>query len=126
VVALAGNDPRIHLYPGFIADEAMQTYLLASDAVVVPYREILTSGTAMLALSFGRPVVSVALGFLKDVVGAEVGVLYPPADPAGLAGAMRAAMDRRFDEAVILEHARRYTFDHAAALLVDALRTATT
>lgn len=121
VVALAEGDRRIRFHPGFVADEKMQTYLLACDAVVVPYREILTSGTAMLALSFGRPVVSVALGFLKDVVNDNAGLLYAADDPAGMPNALRKAMELHFDEQRVLNEARRYTFADAASLFVAAL-----
>jgi len=50
---------RIRIEAGFIPNEMMQAYLFSCDAVVVPYREILTSGTAMLAMSFWSAVVSV-------------------------------------------------------------------
>ena len=40
----------------YISDEETQIYLRASDLVVLPYRDILNSGSALLALSFDRPV----------------------------------------------------------------------
>ena len=126
VAGLADGDPRIVLHPGFVADDRMQTYLHACDYVVVPYREILTSGTAMLALSFGRPVISVALGFLKDVVTVEVGLLFAPDDPEGLRGALLRALDLRFDERQILEIARGYDFADAAMKFVSRLDALTT
>lgn len=49
-------DPRIRLDFEFIGDESVQRYFRAADVVVLPYREILNSGTALLALSFDRPV----------------------------------------------------------------------
>lgn len=121
IFALAQGDPRIRIIPGFIPDEMMQTYLLACDAVVVPYRDILTSGTAMLALSFGRPIVSVALGFLKDVVTEDVGILFAPDDPEGLSQALSAALVRSFDQEQIVHHAKQYTYDDAANLCVKTL-----
>lgn len=41
----------------FVADEELGLWLRASDAVVLPYRRVLNSGSAMLAASFGRPVI---------------------------------------------------------------------
>lgn len=52
----AQADSRIRLEFDFIADEHVQRYFRAADLVVLPYREILNSGTALLALSFDRPV----------------------------------------------------------------------
>ena len=52
----AAGDPRIRIDNRFIPDNEVSSYLSASDAMCVPYREILTSGTAMLSISFGKPV----------------------------------------------------------------------
>lgn len=52
----AGDDERIQLHLRYIPSDEAQVYFRASDLVVEPYREILNSGTALLALSFDRPV----------------------------------------------------------------------
>lgn len=64
---LAAGDPRIRLDLGFVAGEAMQLYLKAADLVVLPYREILNSGSALLALSFERPVLVPSQGALEEL-----------------------------------------------------------
>ena len=122
ILALAHGNPRIRIEPGFVPDGEMQSYLMACDAVVVPYREILTSGTAILALSFGRPIVSVALGFLKDIVTGETGILFPPDDADGLSNALREASARSFNREHILKHAESFTFAEAARRLVKTMR----
>jgi beta-1,4-mannosyltransferase len=53
----AARDPRVRLHLGFVADDDLQLFLNAADVVVLPYRETLNSGSAILALSFDRPVV---------------------------------------------------------------------
>lgn len=58
----AQTDPRIRLEFDFIADDRVQRYFRAADLVVLPYREILNSGTALLALSFDRPVLLPEVG----------------------------------------------------------------
>lgn len=118
---LAREDARVTLHSRFIPDEEVQCYLVACDAVVVPYREILTSGTAMLAMGFGRPLISVNLGNLRDLVTPMNGVLYDPDDPKGLSAAMRECAKREFDEAAIIAKATGYTFDNAARIVVDAM-----
>lgn len=75
----ASEDKRIHLYLKFIQDEDVQIYMNAADLVVLPYREILNSGSAILALSFNRPVLvpeKGALSELKTEVGDEWVYLY--------------------------------------------------
>lgn len=56
VIAAAHNDPRIHLRLEHIPDDEVQDCFRACDVVALPYRDILNSGTALLGLSFDRPV----------------------------------------------------------------------
>ena len=65
--------------------------LRAADVVVLPFRDILTSGSAILALSHGRPVVAPALGCLPETLPPEAAFLYDPDAPDALAGAMHRA-----------------------------------
>ena len=56
------------------------------------------SGTAMLAVGFGRPEIAPAVGLLKELVDERCGLLYDPSDRTGLRDAMNAAFNARFDE----------------------------
>jgi len=67
VAAAAGRDPRIRLALGHVPDDRVQHYLRAADLVVLPFRDITNSGTALLALSFERPVLVPALGAMGEV-----------------------------------------------------------
>jgi beta-1,4-mannosyltransferase len=70
--AQALDDSRVEL--SFLPDSALVTWLVASDAVILPYRAIQNSGSALLALSAGRPVIVPAIGAmpeLRDAVGSE-------------------------------------------------------
>jgi len=72
--AAAQDHPRIHCHFGLIPDDRMHLYLNASDLTVFPYREILNSGSAILALSFNRPALVPARGAmaeLRQLAGAE-------------------------------------------------------
>jgi len=90
--AAAAADPRIRLHLGFVPDEELQVWLRAADVVVLPFRDILTSGSAILALSFGRPVIAPALGCLPETVPASAGLLYDPDAPDALPEALRVAL----------------------------------
>jgi beta-1,4-mannosyltransferase len=63
----AGDDPRVVLDLAFQSDAAMAAWLRASDVVVLPYRAIQNSGSAVLALSADRPVVVPALGAMREL-----------------------------------------------------------
>jgi glycosyltransferase involved in cell wall biosynthesis len=54
--AEGAGDPRIRYHLTHVDAADVQLFFRAADLVVQPYREILNSGTALLALSFDRPV----------------------------------------------------------------------
>lgn len=112
---------RIHLEDRFVPNDELQYYLAACNVVVMPYTDILTSGTAMLAISFGRPVIAPCLGHLQDVINPECGVLYNPSDAEGLSRAMQHVQDHQFDDTVIRQHALRFEWQDAAMKTVLAL-----
>jgi glycosyltransferase involved in cell wall biosynthesis len=60
--AAKAGDPRIRFDLEFIPRERAQVYFRAADLVALPYRDILNSGSAVLALSFDRPVLLPKLG----------------------------------------------------------------
>jgi glycosyltransferase involved in cell wall biosynthesis len=90
VRALAASDSRVLLTAALVPDEEVQIYLNAADAVVLPFSEILTSGSTILALSFGRAVIVPARGCISELVTPEIGILYDPNDPTSLRRALTA------------------------------------
>jgi glycosyltransferase involved in cell wall biosynthesis len=69
-----------------IPDAEVTPLLAAADAVVIPYRRVTTSGSAMLALAHGRPLVVPELGSLADLP--ERAVVRYDATVPGLASAL--------------------------------------
>jgi beta-1,4-mannosyltransferase len=63
----AEGDSRVRLELRTIDDHEISLFLTASDVVLLPYRAILNSGTALLGLSFDRPVVVPAMGSLNEL-----------------------------------------------------------
>ncbi len=92
LASLAAADERIRLCPGFVPDEDLQVYLRASDVVAAPFLEIFTSGSVLLAMSFGRAVIAPRRGCVCETLDEGGGLLYDPDDGEGLRGALRAAM----------------------------------
>jgi len=45
---------NIKFVPGFVPRRPNQVYMNACDVAVFPYRDVLTSGAVILAMSFGR------------------------------------------------------------------------
>jgi beta-1,4-mannosyltransferase len=90
-------DSRVLLHKRFIPNEELQVYFNAVDVVVLPFERILTSGSAILAMGFARPVVAPAKGCLSDLITADVGILYDPASPTGLLEALMQCVEKRSD-----------------------------
>jgi beta-1,4-mannosyltransferase len=91
--AAAGDDPRITFHFAFIQDADLHVYLRAADLVVLPYIDVLNSGSALLALSFDVPILvpsTPTLRELGDAVGPEWAFTY---DGAVNAGALSHAVD---------------------------------
>ena len=62
------EDPRIRTVLEFVPDEEIQLYMNASDCVVIPYDPGISSGVAVLAMSFGKAIVGPDVSFLQDVL----------------------------------------------------------
>ena len=60
----------------FVDDDDVQAYMNASDVVVLPYKNVLTSGAALLALSFMKPVLAPPKGLIPEVVDSSTGALF--------------------------------------------------
>jgi beta-1,4-mannosyltransferase len=70
----ACGDPRVLLHLYEVPKDRVELFFRAADLVVLPYRDILNSGAALLALSFNRPVMvpnQGAMGELQTSAGAE-------------------------------------------------------
>jgi beta-1,4-mannosyltransferase len=112
---------RFRLDAKFIATNEMQRYLVGSDALVLPYTEILTSGSAMLGLSFGIPVIAPNIGSLADVITNECGILYDVTTQDGLLQAMEQIRRQTYSTTAILNYARSFEWTKSAQALVEVL-----
>ncbi len=114
LAAQASDDPRVRWHPHFVPDAEVQLWMNAADVVVLPYRQITTSGAAMLAWSFGKPVIAPALpAFAGPMADAPIlGLLYDPATSDGLANALRqaAAIDWQARREPILAWAAQFNW----------------
>ena len=78
------QDPRIQFYPGHVGQEDVQGYYRAADVVVFPFRKILTSGSVMLAMSFGKPLILPEGDTLREVVGDGEALWFMPGNISSL------------------------------------------
>ncbi len=88
----AAGDARIMLYLEFVPDDDLQLYLNAADVVALPYREIFTSGSVLLAISFGKAVIAPRRGCIGETLDQGGAFLYDADDPDGLSQALRRSL----------------------------------
>ncbi|WP_199618150.1 glycosyltransferase family 4 protein [Paenibacillus alkalitolerans] len=92
------NDGTVKVYPHFVDDQELADFLRAADVIVLPYNQITTSGSAILALSYKKPVIAPRLGALGEYVSDGCGILYDPEDPDGLRNALGMSMQMDMKE----------------------------
>ena len=86
---LSRTDARIRVHAGFIPDNQVQRFLRAADVMVFCFDQVLTSGSVILGMTYGLPVIAPALGCLPELVPPDAGLLYDPADQTGLGNVAR-------------------------------------
>ncbi len=96
---LARQDPRIITHMTYISDDALQYFFRSADVCVLPYRHITTSGAALLAFTFEKPIIAPALGPFLELAAEGRGLLYPPGDVSGLTAVLRAALNGALESA---------------------------
>jgi beta-1,4-mannosyltransferase len=108
IASIMASQPSIKLVADYVTDEKLQVFLAACDLAVFPYRTATTSAAAVLALSFGRPVIGPVSPAFSHLVTEQTGVLYDPGVPGALTAALRTGAERTWDEQAILEFARQF------------------
>jgi glycosyltransferase involved in cell wall biosynthesis len=78
------------LHSGYVSDELFDRWIVASDVVVLPYRNIWSSGVMERAGLFGRPVIATRVGGLSEQATAQADVRLVEDDAE-----LRAAMIER-------------------------------
>ncbi|MGK7921574.1 MAG: glycosyltransferase family 4 protein, partial [Trichodesmium sp.] len=95
---LATGMEGVIIYPQFIENDKIHLYFSAANVVVLPFKKILNSGSLILAMSFGKPVIAPRLGGLLEVVGEADELLYDPEDKEGLLKAMQKSTKIDLDQ----------------------------
>jgi len=85
---------NIILHLEFIKDDDIQIYLNTADVIVYPFQTITTSGSVILALSFGKPIIYPKMGNLRDLPG-DIGFSYKPDGEMGLLNCMKKAISNK-------------------------------
>lgn len=89
---LCDATPEVSFHPGFVPLEEIALAFAGADVVVLPFDKVQTSGSVILALSYGKPVIAPNMGEIPEAVGAANDLLYEPGMDDALASAMNRAL----------------------------------
>jgi glycosyltransferase involved in cell wall biosynthesis len=65
----AAGDADVRFEFRHVPDELLLKYIAAANVVVLPYRQVLNSGSVLMALSANRPVIAPASGSIAEIAG---------------------------------------------------------
>jgi glycosyltransferase involved in cell wall biosynthesis len=98
---------------GAVPHEQMPAVLSSADVVLVPSLMEATSIAALEAMACERVVAASRVGGLPEIIDDEVGALFPPGDPPGIAATVKLLLNR--DRAGMGRVARRRVEEHWSA-----------
>jgi glycosyltransferase involved in cell wall biosynthesis len=89
---IAEGAEDIRIFKEHVPEFQIQHFMNAADAVVFPYRRVLTSGALVLAMSFGKPCIAPRTGSIVDYIADSGGYLYDADEQDGLRRALQAVL----------------------------------
>lgn len=85
---------NVYFHDKRVEEKDVASYFQLCDVVCLPFRTITTSGSALLALSFGKPLIAPLSGSLTDLPH-DCGYLYDPEDPNALLRSIKQSIRER-------------------------------
>lgn len=74
------------LHLKFISDDDIPYYFCSPDIIVLPYKKIYQSAVLLMAMSYGKPILSSDLTATKEIINdKKTGFLFSSEDPSSLA-----------------------------------------
>ncbi|MCL6444886.1 MAG: glycosyltransferase family 4 protein [Alicyclobacillus sp.] len=121
--AARGHD-RIVIEHRFVEDHEIAEVFQGADVVVLPYRNITTSGTLILAFSAARAVIAPRMGSIPEYADNTCALLYDCCDTDGLRRALHAAAtaDLHVMGMSARQKAELWNWSAVARQFVDTLR----
>lgn len=89
---------HITVISNYIPDNEIQIYFKAADVAVFAFKNIFTSGSIILAESFGLPIIAPNIGCFPDQVPKSVGFLYAHGDKSHLSATILKAINSNLKE----------------------------
>jgi teichuronic acid biosynthesis glycosyltransferase TuaC len=114
-----GLSDRVRLL-GFVEDALVPVWMNAADLFVMSSLNEGNPTVMFEALGCARPFVGTRVGGIPEIIDSDdYGLLVDPADPDGLADAIRAGLDREWEIDRIREYGRQFSWEAIGRRLLE-------
>jgi len=93
IVSYSQTMSSLRYFLEFVPENEVYLYFNASDIVIIPFEKILTSGSMLLAMSFGKPIIAPLIGCLPAYLDEKGAFFYNQDDKYGLVKAIYKALN---------------------------------
>jgi glycosyltransferase involved in cell wall biosynthesis len=109
IISKLPKEIKVILHDKFIPNEEVAKYFIASDVVVLPYREVTHSGITHLASTFGRPVIATNVGDFEEVIqDGKSGLVLSSVNPENLSDKIILAFSDKLKLEEMGKYARKF------------------
>jgi glycosyltransferase involved in cell wall biosynthesis len=102
-------DSRIRFIPGFVSETDLPAYYANADVAVLPFINIENSGSVIMAMGYGKPVLAPAIGVLKDRLCSQRELLYNVED--GIKGGLNKLSTLKAKQLIVWGQANSAALD---------------
>ena len=101
---VAATGCKIDTHLGIVPDQELQIFFNAADICVLPFEHVLNSGSLLMAMSFGIPVLAPSVGSIPEVAIPDFSHLYEPTTGEGLRNGLVEISKLQFSQADRQQH----------------------
>jgi len=121
--SIRSNKQNIFLIPQFLSDQDFSNFISISDAIILPYRKITTSGLLLAAITFLKPIIAVDHPYFKEIIAdyKHAALFFSPLNEKALSLAIKNFLQK--DKKEILRDLKklknRFSWDSCVESLVN-------
>ncbi|MFE4105685.1 glycosyltransferase [Almyronema epifaneia] len=117
--------PNIILKAGFVKDDKIHLFYSAADIAIFPFKEVLNSGSLILAMTYSKPVIAPNFESIAEVLDHATHLLYNPEDPEGLVNALIKSKEVDLNQLTLLtdEACDKLDWENISQLTLDLYQT---
>lgn len=117
---LSKSKLNIHLDLEYIEDDLLSSYIDAANYIVLPYEYILNSGTLLLALSFGKPILGNKIKLFEEIASDPPNILENLHDKHSLEQCLDRISQNKSIE-IDIKVSEHYNWDNIARKIIDRI-----